>query len=480
MATTTVYVRPIAPLVPETIKLSPIDQYMARLYIPLLLFFKINADASRRAICSDLQLGLGNLLNEMPFLAGNVIIEDDERGTVQMDIPENPGVLFKIKDLTDPEKGPTLDYDELEKAWFPPSSLDPAALTPIHFVPEPIAPCFAVQANFIRGGLILALFCHHTVMDGVAMATVWKRLSSHVAAISESRVLPDSELFQAKALERSSLFGGSGSRRLTDFPGFEKRRAQAAPEPESSGPSVSLETKADKQTSQSPPLTIAYWYISRENLRELEKKGKSTKPTDIKLTEGNIFSAFVWRHYGRARCLQQHGIKTMSFFMPCDARARLDPPLHPDYPGNAVVYSKADVPIDELFSSKPDALYRIASHIHSSIEWWSSDKIWDLLSAMDSWPRVGDVVRSVDVSCKTVLTITNTSPFPLFASYWGVNMGTPCTLRMPGTYVKDGRVVILPRLPDGGMEFITCLDVESLEHLKADGEFTRYAQFRCR
>ena len=58
----------------------------------------------------------------------------------------------------------------------------------------------------------------------------------------------------------------------------------------------------------------------------------------------------------------------MSFFLPRDVRARLNPPLHPDYPGNAVVYSKADAPIDELFSSKPDVLYRIASHIRSSIE----------------------------------------------------------------------------------------------------------------
>ena len=480
MAMASVYVRPNAPLVPETIKLSPIDQYTIRVYIPALLFFKLTANASREVIFSELQQGLASLLDDIPVLTGNVIVEDEARDTVQLDIPEGAGVLFKVKEMVEAGEGPVLDFDELEKARFPSSLLKPSFLSPIHFVPEPVAPCFAVQANFIRGGLVLAMYAHHTVMDGVAMATIWKTWSKHVAAISEARILPTSASFPAEALERSPLFQGMGSRRkLTDFPGFEEARRLSRTD---SGPpesDVAPNMETSNHTVQSPALTIAYWYISRDKLRKLEEKAKPTNPKESKRTESNVFSAFVWRHYSRARRLEQRGVKTVAFFTPCDARARLDPPLHPDYPGNAVVHSRAELPIAELFSSKPDALYRIASLISDSIDWWSSDTIWELLSAMEAWPRVGDAERSMDVTCKTDLEITNTSSFPLFTSYWGVHLGNPCAFRIPGIYVLDGQVAILPRLPDGGLEFITYLDVEALELLKADREFTSYAQFQC-
>ena len=474
MATSSVYVRPIISLVPDTLKLSPFDQYSIRVYIPALLFFKLDAKAPRDVICSDLQLGLASLINDIPFLAGNVIVEDEERGSIQLDIPDDAKVLFKVREMSDVEKGPMLDFEELEKAWFPSSLLDPSMLTPIYFVPEPVAPVIAVQVNFIRGGMILALDGHHSVLDGVAMTTIWKRWSKHVAAASEARIVPSSDSFPAEALDRSPLFQGRGSgRNVHDFPGFKETRNPF------SGQGVVSDRETNSNTEQSPSLTIAYWYISHDNLRALEEKTKPINWAGGKMTESNIFSAFVWQHYSRARGLEHRGVKTVSFFMPCDARSRLDPPLHPDYMGNVVVHSRAAVPIAELYSSKPDALYRIALLINESISWYSSDTIWELLSAMEAAPRIGNVERSMDVTCKTDLEITNTSAFGLFATHWGAILGNPYVFRVPGIYVLDGQVAILPRLTDGGLEFITYLDIEALAQLKEDAEFTRYAEFRC-
>jgi hypothetical protein len=474
MATSSVYVRPNTSLVPQTVKLSPFDQYSIRVYIPALLFFKFDAKASRDVICSDLQLGLACLVDDMPFLAGNVIVEDEERGSVQLDIPDDAGVLFKVRKMLDVEKGPVLDFEELEKVWFPSSLLDPSLLTPIHFVPGRVAPVLAVQVNFIRGGMILAINAHHSVLDGVAMATIVQRWSKHVAATSEARIVPISECFSAKEVKRSSLFQGTGSRRnLHDFPGFKEARKP------SSGMDVLSSRVTKNNTEQLPSLAIAYWYISRDNLQALKEQAKPTNRTGGKITESNIFSAFIGQHYSRARRLEHRDVKTVSLFMPCDARARLDPPLHPEYPGNVVVHSRAEVPIAELYSSEPDALYRIASLINDSIGWYSSDTIWELLSAMEAAPRIGDVERSMDVTCKTDLEITDTSAFGLFATHWGAILSKPYVFRVPGIYALDGQVGILPRLPDGGLEFITYLDVETLAQLKVDVEFTRYVQFRC-
>jgi len=484
MATESIFIRPNTLLVPETVKLSPIDQFTIRVYTPALLLFRLSANASRAVVSSELQRGLASLLDDIPILAGNVITEDETRGTVQLDIPENAGVLFKVKEMVDAEKGPVLDFAELEKACFPSSSLDPSLLSPIHLVPEPVAPCLAVQANFIRGGLILATYVHHSVADGAALGTFWKAWSRHTAAVSEARLIPTSESFAFEALERSPLFQGTRSRRkLTDFPGFKETRrpitADSGTSPLYVAPGSKASTEAKTATKLPPKLAIAYWYISRDKLRKLEEMAKPKDPKESRRTESEVLSAFIWQHYSGARCLLERGVETVAFFMPCNGRARLDPPLHPDYLGNAVVHSRAELPIAELFSSEPDALYRIASVIGASVDWWSSDTIWDLLGAMEAWPRVGDVERSMDITCQTDLEITNTSPFPLYDTYWGANLGNPQIFRMPAIFVLDGQVNILPRWLDGGLEFITYLDVETLDRLRADKEFAEFAQFRC-
>jgi hypothetical protein len=106
MAATSIFIQPKSPSVPEIVKQSPIDQFTVRIYIPGLLFFKLSPDVSHNDICSQLQHGVRGLLDDMPFLADNIEEDCAERGTLQLEIPDNASVLFKIKDLTHPRNGP--------------------------------------------------------------------------------------------------------------------------------------------------------------------------------------------------------------------------------------------------------------------------------------------------------------------------------------------------------------------------------------
>ena len=181
MARSRTFVQPNTPLVPGPIKLSPLDQFANRLYTPLLLLFKIDAEVPHDVISSDLQIGLSSLINDVPFIAGNVVLEDEETGNLQIDIPDDAGVMFSVRDLSDPTKRPILDFEELEKAAFSSSLLDPSELGPLHFAPEAVAPVLAIQANFIRGGLILAIFIHHSTADALGLLTLLKRWSRLVS-----------------------------------------------------------------------------------------------------------------------------------------------------------------------------------------------------------------------------------------------------------------------------------------------------------
>lgn len=464
--------RPNTPLVPDTIKLSPFDQFSNRVYSPLFLVFKFDTEALPDVISSELQTGLASLINDMPLLAGHVVLEN-EHGNVQINIPDDAGIMFKVREMLDTKNGPVLDFGELEKANFPSCLLDPSQLGPTCFIPEGVAPVLAVQANFIRGGMILAVYVHHSAIDGVGIMILLKRWSRHVAAASASCTVPISEAFPAEALDRSPLFSDMGTRRrLHDFPGF-------AEIPKAASVQNVLEIPESSHLVEKPIPTIAYWYIPRSGLRELENMANPIDNIGGKVTKSCALSAFIWQHCTRARRSEQRGVKTASIFVRCDARRRLDPPLHPQYLGNAVVHCEAELPIIELYSSTPDAFCRIAATIKDSIEWYSSNAIWELLAAMEATPRFGLVEPIMDAFCETNFKITDMSFIPLQSSEWGSKMGKPCAMRAPAIYVLDGQAIISPRLPDGGIEFTTHLSTEALADLKADRDFTKYAQFRC-
>lgn len=478
MTTTNTFVRPSASLVPETIKLSPIDQFTNRVYTPLLLVFKLD-EALRDVICHDLKLGLANLINDIPFLAGNVILEDEESGNLQIDIPEDPGVMFKVKEMLDSAKGSMLDFDALEKAAFSSSFFDPSEIGPIDFVPEPVAPVLAVQANFIRGGLVLASYIHHSTTDALGLMAIWKRWSRYVSTAAASCAVTASEPFPEETLDRSALFPDYGTwRKLHDFPGFVKE-----------GESTSIRAPEAKQknhllVNQPAKLTIAHWYISPSNLQALEETAKPADSVGGSLTSSCVLAGFLWKHCVRAKRLEQRGIETVSIFVRCNIRRRIDPPLHQQFLGNAVVHCEAKVPLAELVSSElipsePGSLYHIASLVSGCIEWYTSDNIWDLVSALSTTPRFGDTEPVMNLFSESVFKITDVSAVPLHSSHWGPRMGNPCAIRLPGIFVLDGEAIILPRLPDGGIEFSTHLSIDALEELKADAEFAKHVQFRC-
>lgn len=471
MTTSNTFVRPNTPLVPETIKLSPVDQYSHEVYTPLLLFFKFDVTVLQDVVCHDLKTGLASLINDVPFLAGNVVMEDEESGNLQVDIPEGAGVMFKVKEMVDSAKGPILDFEELEKASFSSSLLNMSEISPTHYIPELVAPVLLIQANFIRGGLVLTSYIHHSTTDGRGLMTIWKRWAKYVSAAATSRTVLKSESFPEETLDRSILFPHTGTwRNLYEFPGFAKVCNSTTNQPRQ---------KIQRLINRPLELSIAHWYISPANLQAMEELGKPADDVGGSLTASCVLAAFLWQHCTRVRRLERRGITDVSIFVRCDFRRRIDPPLHPDFLGNAVVHCEAKIPLDELLSSKPGTLHRVASLISGCIDWYTSDNMWDLFSAMSANTRYGETEPTMDLFSESVFKITDLSSIPLQDSQWGPIMGNPSTMRLPGVFVLNGEAVVLPRLPDGGLELSTHLPIAALEELKADAEFTKYVEFRC-
>ncbi|KAL4917432.1 transferase family-domain-containing protein [Aspergillus aurantiobrunneus] len=455
MPTDTSFVRPNVPLVPETVKLSPIDQFTIRVFTPTLVCFKTEPGAPEDTICSVLKQSLANVLDNMYFLAGKIRVADKTPGTVELSVSEDDAVLFNVHTMRGDEEDHFLDLDELARDHFPPSRLDPAVLLPGSVFSWPVAACMAVQVNFIRGGLILAANIHHSVVDGSGIGVVLKYWARQAAAISQGLIVPTSETFARDALDRWPLFPVPGmSPAMSEYPGFTNK-----------GVAEYFRTTEG--------LTISCWRISPANIRNLVGKVRTGDVTDKPGTESSVISAFLLRYYTKARRLDERGVTTVSAFASCDARTRMEPPLHPDYPGNVVVHSQATFPLAQVLSPCMDSLGDISLSIMESIEWWTPERVRQLLSSMQTHPRVGDVSRSMDLEADTCLEVSNVGNMQLYSTFWGNHLGNPCSLRLPYIPVLDGQIKFMPRLPDGGLELMFFMHKTPLERLKGDLEFTK-------
>jgi len=88
----------------------------------------------------------------MPFIAADVVPDNLDRGTIQLEIGEDAGVWFHMREL------PEIDFDVLESRRFAPSNF-----SVLELMPEPRkhdwhrSPVITIQATFITGGLLLVI-----------------------------------------------------------------------------------------------------------------------------------------------------------------------------------------------------------------------------------------------------------------------------------------------------------------------------------
>src|SRR5262245_42502470 len=96
---TSEFIKPQFPLVPRHIKLPPLDQIEHRFYVHPILVFRVESSNARESIVQDFYDGLANTIEHMPFIAADVIPDNVDRGTVQLDIADDAGVWFHTREI---------------------------------------------------------------------------------------------------------------------------------------------------------------------------------------------------------------------------------------------------------------------------------------------------------------------------------------------------------------------------------------------
>jgi hypothetical protein len=184
-------------------ELSIIDQTICRHYIRNLLCFGLPEHVHEDAIISVFEHAVKDgIFRRWPFLHQRIRLVPGRGplGPVQL-VDSYHGVMngndqflskqeFSVKKLVDWANETAPVYSALQAAGVPPSCLKTSMFCPLPDSPdlsvEDGSPVFHLSLTFIHGGLIVAVYLAHSIVDGAGLGIILEELAANVRNPSEA------------------------------------------------------------------------------------------------------------------------------------------------------------------------------------------------------------------------------------------------------------------------------------------------------
>ena len=505
------FVKPAKPAPRQDVALSPADQQMPDEYVCVLMLFPLPTISEIQAVYSKLKAGLSLTLAEFPFLGGYLARDEGAAGErYQIKLEGNHGVKLICRDLTAPESegGFKYSYSGLKRNRFPCSAFDPEKTQPVPFIATKANPAvMAIQANFIRGGLILSICLHHKAGDALALGVVLKAWAEHTAAADMATgddFGPAIDRLTPRSMSRAPMCDGLVGVRLQDFPEYrvvnDSKAMSLAPTGLASAAAAAAPTTSPSRL-KSPfgPLKFCIFYISASRLADLKSTASPSKPSDSWISTNDALCALLWRHITRARnhvasvlLLQQQQQSgscscsssssnngSLEFAVAVEARRRMMPALPANYTGNAVFYCPIASDLATV-ASPTTPLSDVANLVRTAVTGFDTTKIRGVLGLIDSMPRASDLLKRVYDDPMRGLFVSSWADTGLYGLDWGAELGKAESVRVPNVALDGGTPFcgIFPRMPDGGLEVLISLEEPAIQALRGDEEFMAFAEWR--
>ncbi|KAF9779697.1 hypothetical protein IL306_001293 [Fusarium sp. DS 682] len=383
---------------------------------------------------------------------------------------------MSMKDLRDP-KVYSWNYEELKAKHFPISAFDADMLMPGPLWPQPGKPIHIslAQASFIRGGVLVGWCVFHMVGDATTYLTWTKIWAEECRRIQGLKISTPVHIDDAMIADRE---------RVTRPSGHNKGLAEDHPEytilpftPTGASPAM-LSTTFRGQVFYFSPSALAF-------LKAEASPVHATKPTDQQwISTNDAFSALMWR----TAVAVQAPISSLNddenphsvFNIAVDGRKRTDPLVHPQTLGCFLQYISVSAPIREILStlSLADLAVLIREEMLLRLNSQFTDDVVTLIDQLEDVTRLVPTAF-LDVLGKTSVQ-TSWAEFDLATVEWGPLLGDRIeSIRCPNTGILPGCHVVLPTLPDGGVEVVFGTEGELLEKVLEDPLWMKFAEPRA-
>jgi hypothetical protein len=427
------------------------------LYTQLCLCYAISDPDSYAPIIDILMKGLERLSASFPWVAGQVVNADGIYKIKDLQtIPQ-----LSVNDLRENLSIPTMDA--FRKARFPISLLDESVIAPHKTFPGNTqtlttgSPVFAIQANFITGGLLLCFVSQHQAMDMTGMAQVMDLLSKacHNEQFTNEEILIGN-------LHRPTIIP------LLDdsyTPGHELDRQIAKTSP----------TESNTPAAVAPPKSSwAYFSFSSASLSALKALATKDLASGFVSTDDTL-TALIWQSITRARLPRLSPTTETTMARAIDPRRYLDIP--PTYSGLVQNMTYHTYTVQKLVE---EPLGSVASNLRSAVDPKTSNLGYATRALVTMMNRSTDkskvsVTASLDLSSDMMLS--SWAKPDSYSLDFNLGLGKPESVRRPQFVPVESLLYLMPKRLDGEISAAICLRDEDMERLKADANFTEYGEY---
>ncbi|EJT82085.1 trichothecene 3-O-acetyltransferase [Gaeumannomyces tritici R3-111a-1] len=465
------------------------QQPLLQIYTQFTLVFAVPDESRHEQIVQALSDGLGRAAASFPWIAGQVVNEGAGEGSTGVFKIKKlaPAPLLVVKDLRrDDEVSSMKDFAD---AGFPMKMLDEKLLAYRMTLPGNIdgpREVLSVQADFIRGGLLLTFTAAHNTVDAVGQAEMMVLISK--ACRGDNFTADELKIGNMRRdnlvplLDESYKPGPELADQVLGLGGA------PPPPPAAPGP------------GPAPVCSWVYFDFTAESLAEIKTMASGTIPAGSPVrfvSTDDALSAFVWKSVARARLprLLSEAASTdaleVKLTRAIDVRPHLD--LPPTYPGlmQTLNYHRhdlrrlAEAPLGVLAADLRAPLLPPSPRASSS----SADDAqpaWDLarlaraiMTYVAQTPDLSGVSFTATVDPASDLMLSSWAKLgpALYGLDFGLGLGMPVAVRRPRFNPFEGLAYLMPRAPDGGIALAVSLRDEDLERLRADVDFAKFAVF---
>lgn len=461
----------------HVIHLSSIEQVMPRAYIRVCLAYRVPSKEDLQMAIERLRTQVRKIVDAKPYLSGcvtDVRLPGQDIGRAEIRFTTGKYLTYpavEVKTLLNSD-GSHIEYDDLDREGLPPSRLRPEDVSalPPNVDPNESAPVFRIQANKVRGGLIISIYLHHCISDGTGLDL----LTTGDILNNDNTFYPPGPSDTCSNLEYKLKV-------------FADQKTQIRKELSYVPPNLPNTRKLRGRRLDGPVLPTnkpgrgCVVMISSPKILSLLSEFNRADCADGKPahTTNSLLMALLWRHMTRARrpsVAHNLNVKTSSLLIPVDIRRKLRQPLPSSYFGAAVDSAKAELDLDELTTSNGKGIREVSSTVREAIARVDDSFVRETIALANTVDKMTDVT-DLQASCMDRATgadmyITSWLRLRTYASDLGMGLGGPDWVRKP--WSRDpGSCIILPQKSENPeyYEVVVQMTEMDMERLLGDQEF---------
>lgn len=428
------------------------------------LGFEIVDDRHEQNVIDAMKEATQIMVNSFPWLGGAVVNEGSNAAGsgIYRSVPwpataMSPNPLPRIKDCRD-----TLpSFDELVKSGAPVSKLTAAEISEypgfpvsVKSSPEHPAPVIAIQANFVRGGLLLNFSAHHNVIDASGMMQVIHLFSKALKK----------EPYTTREIEQGNRDPASVVEII----------APGEPVKDHSH----LQRPADFVMPKPPAAADlpkwAYFLLDGTTVSTIKERASDITEfdTDVKFISTNdALSALYWKCLAEVRMQNGRSPEAVSkFSRAIDCRRAVNVPH--EYMGHMVYHAAARMTLKDVSES---SLSAIASKLRQALN--AANTEWSVRSYVSFIDQALDKSQVLYGGLYNPDTDIGSSSVPNadFFHSFGI-LGVPQFARRPNLAPIPGCLYFMP--PEGRqVPVLVCLRDDDLAGLRENQEWSRITKF---